>query len=121
MYEWRAGETVPDNHGLLLRDDLPAFMEELFSYSDLNPLLISEVDSFYTERNFEQIDSIDISNSLRSYYNHISNLSLENIERLSAKEKSYYKKYLNQINWTIFKICSIFYRKVFIIITVIIY
>lgn len=80
-----------------LEEEIPIFVKELYDYSNLDPIYINKVDSFYEERNFELIDSADLSNSLNDYYT----LSIKLLEKkgksLSPNEKSYYKKLLNQI------------------------
>ena len=49
------------------------------------------------DRNFEQIDSKNLSHTLREYYSIVSEMLKNQSEQLTESEKSYYKKAMNQI------------------------
>jgi hypothetical protein len=64
----------------------------------LDPLYVNNLDSFYEERNFEVIDSTNLSHTLREYYSLNLKLLKENVKFLAPNEKAYYKIILNKIN-----------------------
>jgi len=77
---------------------VPQFVQDMFDDSDLEPLFIEEIRNYYQQRNFEVHDIMDYSNTLKDYYStNLKKLS-ESVKELSKKEKSYYKKLLNQIS-----------------------
>ena len=86
------GETVK------LEDKIPIFIKEIYELSDLDPIFHDSVSLYYEERNFEVIDSINLSNTLKEYYSLNLKLLKENIKSLSPSEKSYYKTILNKIS-----------------------
>lgn len=79
-------------------DNPPVFVKELFEFSKLEPLHTEQFIKYYEERNFEFIDKIDLSFTLREYYSANSQMLKERSKSLSPNEKSYYKKILNQIS-----------------------
>jgi ubiquinone/menaquinone biosynthesis C-methylase UbiE len=81
-----------------LVEDPPIFVQELFEFSKLEPLYKEKLIPYYEERNFELVDSIDLSFTLKEYYVTNSMMLKERIKTLSPNEKSYYKKILNQIS-----------------------
>ena len=81
-----------------LVEDPPIFVKELFEFSKLEPLYKEKFIPYYEERNFELVDSIDLSFTLREYYITNSMMLNERMKTLSPNEKSYYKKILNQIS-----------------------
>lgn len=81
-----------------LTKEYPSFVKNIFDDSDILPLLNDNCSSYYTERNFSVLYEEDLSSSLKSFYEKTSDALKENINRLNAKEKSYYKKLLNKIN-----------------------
>ena len=64
----------------------------------MEPLYKEELVPYYEERNYELIDSIDLSFTLRDYYMANANMLKERERALTENEKSYYKKILNQIS-----------------------
>lgn len=76
----------------------PIFVKELFEFSQLIPLHKDKLIPYYEERNFELIDSIDLSFTLREYYGLNSKMLDERSRTLTSNEKSYFKKILNQIS-----------------------
>ena len=81
-----------------LEDKIPIFIKEIYELSDLDPIFHDSVSIYYEERNFEVIDSINLSNTLKEYYSLNLKLLKENIKSLSPSEKSYYKTILNKIS-----------------------
>ena len=81
-----------------LEDKIPIFIKEIYELSDLDPIFHDSVSLYYEERNFEVIDSINLSNTLKEYYSLNLKLLKENIKSLSPSEKSYYKTILNKIS-----------------------
>ena len=81
-----------------LKREIPVFIKDILNSSDLDPLFVEELEKYYTDRNFEVIDSKDFSYTLKEFY--IKNAELLKIKSkdLSDSEKSYYKKLLNQIS-----------------------
>jgi len=81
-----------------LQDKIPNFVRELFEYSNLDPMDIKQLLPYYEERNFELVDSIDLTKTMKEYYQSNIELLKNKINSLSQSEKSYYKKILNQIS-----------------------
>lgn len=80
-----------------LQNTIPTFVKDIFETSDIDPIEKKDLEKFYTERNFVVSDSKDLSKSLREFYLSVAELSKSKMKDLSENEKSYYKKYLNQI------------------------
>jgi len=80
-----------------LKNTIPTFVAELFERANLEPLNKDEFFNYYLERKFELVDSVDLSNSLKEYYNANIKLLNEKVKSLASNEKSYYKKVVNQI------------------------
>ncbi len=81
-----------------LAENSPIFVKKLFEFSKLEPLYQEQLIPYYEERNFELIDSIDLSFTLREYYSINTKMLNERVKSLSSNEKSYYKRILNQIS-----------------------
>ena len=81
-----------------LEDKIPNFIKEIYDLSNLDPLYSNNLNSFYEERNFEIIDSTNLSHTLREYYSLTLKLLKDNVKFLAPNEKAYYKKLLNKIN-----------------------
>ncbi|HEX9253858.1 MAG TPA: methyltransferase domain-containing protein [Ignavibacteriaceae bacterium] len=81
-----------------LTKDYPPFVRNIFETSDILPLLNENCSSYYTERKFTILYEEDLSSSLKSFYENTSELLDINIDKLTDKEKSYYKKLLNKIS-----------------------
>jgi ubiquinone/menaquinone biosynthesis C-methylase UbiE len=87
-----AGEIV------LLKENPPAFINNIWESSELKPLSIGEFEKYYEERGFEILDKKDLSYTLREFYQ-LSEKKLSNeAGNLSEQEKSYYKKLLKKIS-----------------------
>ncbi len=81
-----------------LEEFVPQFVQDIFNMSEIDPLCCGKIEKFYTDRNFEIIDKQDYSNTLKEYYSLNLKKLAENEDELSEKEKSYYKKIINQLS-----------------------
>ncbi|MCB9208149.1 MAG: methyltransferase domain-containing protein [Ignavibacteriales bacterium] len=81
-----------------LEEEIPNFVKDIVESSNLSPLNKNEIEKYYFDRNFELIDSIDLSNTLADYYKISSEQLSKSEKNLSENEKSYYKKLLNKIS-----------------------
>ncbi len=81
-----------------LKKNIPAFVNNMFNESNLQPLFIDDVESYYAERKFELTESYDLSFTLKEYYSGILNKVRKAEGGLTSQEKSYYKKLLNRIH-----------------------
>ena len=81
-----------------LEKEIPPFVNDIFESSALNPLHIDEINSFYAQRGWEILKSHDYSYTLKEYYSGNLNQLDKSTQDLSEREKSYYKKLLNQIS-----------------------
>lgn len=76
----------------------PAFIKDIFDSSDILPLVHKECSLYYEERKFVLLYEQDLSSSLKSFYENAATELKANIDNLSEREKSYYKKLLNKIS-----------------------
>lgn len=81
-----------------LTENIPKFVWDIFESSELNPFTKEDLFSFYKERKFEFIDSVNLSYTLKEYYKENLNLLNENISKLNSNEKSYFKGILSKIS-----------------------
>ena len=81
-----------------LKEFVPQFVQDIFNMSDLDPLYVDNLEKFYTDRNFIIVDKQDYSETLKEYYSLNLEKLRETIGELSEKEKSYYKKIINQLS-----------------------
>ncbi len=81
-----------------LQEDLPQFILDIYDSSELDPLLVDNIESYYTERNFEILESKNLSFTLTDYYSKSLFELKKSIVDLSEKEKSYYKKIIKMIS-----------------------
>jgi len=81
-----------------LQSEAPIYVEEIFENSDINPMLRNELEKYYSDRNLELIDQLDISFTLNEYYSTNENMLRKRIVDLTENEKSYYKKLVNKIS-----------------------
>ncbi len=81
-----------------LQNELPNFVAEIFNYSEINPLLETEITKYYESRNFEIIAQKDLSYTLKEYYSTNINRLKTTEKKLSEEEKTYYKKLLKKIS-----------------------
>lgn len=78
--------------------DYPPFVKNIFDASDIHPLLNDTCTDYYKERKFSVLYEEDLSSSLTSFYENAVRTLDESFDRLTDKEKSYYKKLLNKIS-----------------------
>lgn len=81
-----------------LANNDPTFIKDIFDSSDILPLNHDECSKYYEGKNFEVRYEQDLSSSLKNFYETVEHELKENIDKLSGKEKSYYKKILNKIS-----------------------
>jgi len=81
-----------------LQEDLPQFILDIYDSTDLEPLLATEIEKYYTERNFEIVDKKDLSFTLTDYYSKSLAELKKSVVDLADNEKSYYKKLINMIS-----------------------
>ena len=81
-----------------LKENLPQFVLDIFDSSDLEPLHINNIESYYQERKFEIIDKKDLSFTLNDYYTKSLYELKKSVKDLEENEKSYYKKIINMIS-----------------------
>ena len=81
-----------------LEKSVPQFVRDIFESSELDPLYKDEVLNYYLQRNFEEIDSQNLSDTLKEYYS--SNISLLKQQEgtFNSSEKSYLKTILNKLS-----------------------
>lgn len=78
--------------------EYPPFVKNIFDASDIHPLLNDTCTDYYKERKFSVLYEEDLSSSLTSFYENAVRTLDESFDRLTDKEKSYYKKLLNKIS-----------------------
>ena len=78
--------------------EVPGFVKDIWEHSGISPLNEMELGKYYTSKGFEIQNEEDLSYTLGDFYSTGSNLLKQRIQDLSEKEKSYYKKLLNQIS-----------------------
>lgn len=83
---------------VLLEKKTPRYIDNLFEYSQMQPLFVDELEKFYLERGFKIMVSKNLSSTLREYYIIISSELENSIKLLSEEEISYYKKLISKIN-----------------------
>lgn len=81
-----------------LREDIPPFVQDIYDSSELEPLQATQIEKYYTERNFEVIDQKDLSFTLEEYYTKNLFELKKTVKELAENEKSYYKKLINMIS-----------------------
>ena len=81
-----------------LKKEYPVFIKDIFDASEIHPLLNDSCSDYYTERKFSVLHEQDLSSSLKNFYENASSALEMSIEKLTEKEKSYYKKLLNKIS-----------------------
>ncbi len=81
-----------------LKEELPQVILDIYDSSELEPLLASEIEEYYRERNFEIIEKKDLSFTLKDYYTKNLYELKKSIVNLSENEKSYYKKLIKMIS-----------------------
>lgn len=82
---------------VLLKEDPPRFVLDILETSALQPLISKKVNEFYVSKGLTVMDEKNISETLQDYYS-MNEQKLFSVKKdLSEKEKSYYKKLINQL------------------------
>lgn len=81
-----------------LREDSPVFIQDIWDANDLQPINIGKINEYYEERNFEILETKDLSDILKEYYRINEKMLPEAKDDLSEQEKSYYKKLLKRMS-----------------------
>ncbi|MBU1679079.1 MAG: class I SAM-dependent methyltransferase [Bacteroidetes bacterium] len=81
-----------------LQENAPPFVENIYSGSDLKPLFIDELETYYSTRDFQIVLKENFSATLHDYYSSNLEQLRKTIDELSDREKSYYKKLLNRLS-----------------------
>jgi SAM-dependent methyltransferase len=87
-----AGEIVS------LKSSSPKFVNDIWESGNILPLNSDDIKKYYAERNFEVVDTLDLSALLKDFYLESKNLLSNNIDTLSENEKAYYKKMLKRMS-----------------------
>ncbi len=80
------------------KEEPPSFVEEAWSNSGLFPLSENELKKVYIQKGFLILAEYDLSDTLKYFYTSSLKLLKENINSLSANEKSFHKKILNRFS-----------------------
>lgn len=96
---------VIKNDGILIVGEIikleklvPQFVQDMFSDSDLDPLLTDDIKNYYFQHGWDVQEIIDHSARLNEYYSTNLERLNKSLKELSDNEKSYYKKLINQIS-----------------------
>ncbi len=76
----------------------PRFMTDIWQASGIVPLSREKLYEFYLKNNFEILNSVDLSFTLKEFYSESQNRLKQMLKNISEHEKSYYKKLLNRIS-----------------------
>lgn len=76
-----------------LSEPVPAFVNDIWERSNLEPILSSEIKSFYENKGFYVMSEQDLSSTLKDYY---EKAQLE-VSSISKEEKEINKKYFSRI------------------------
>ena len=81
-----------------LQENLPPYILDIYDSSELEPLLVSNIETYYNERNFELIEKKDLSFTLTDYYSKNLYELKKSVVDMAENEKSYYKKLIKMIS-----------------------
>lgn len=81
-----------------LTNEVPVFVNDIWSNSNIVPLNINEINNYYSTRNFEIIDEVDLSKTLKDFYFIAKDFLRNKKDELSEEEKISYKKVLKKIS-----------------------
>ena len=81
-----------------LKPSPPKFVIDIWESGNILPLNSDDIKSYYEERKFEVIDTLDLSYHLKDFYLASKKLLSDNIDSLSENEKAYHKKMLKRMN-----------------------
>ncbi len=83
-----------------LRQETPAFMKDIWDKGDLSPIYINDIENFYTQNNFNLIESADISSTLKEFYKSaekkIQTSGKDDI--FSSEDKKLFKRFKHEVN-----------------------
>ncbi len=83
---------------ILLKENPPEFIKDIWHSSDLQPLSDEALDKYYEEKGFEILSKKDLSFTLREFYLLSEKMLSKETNELHEEEKSYYKKLLRKIS-----------------------
>lgn len=81
-----------------LKEEIPPFVDNIFSGSQLEPLFTEEIAGYYSKRNFNVLEEVDLTETLIEYYKTSADKLYDAKMELSENEKKYNKKLLNKIS-----------------------
>lgn len=79
-----------------LRPEMPRFIQDILLKSNLSPLTLLEIKSTYEKSSFDLIADIDLSTTLKMFFELARKQANKESLKLSDNEKSYHKKMLNR-------------------------
>jgi ubiquinone/menaquinone biosynthesis C-methylase UbiE len=79
------------------REDVPAFVTDMWKSSGLSPLSDSQIKDYYKGKNFELISEEDLTDTLREYYKRGKELIRTKIKFLSDDEAAFNQKLINRM------------------------
>ncbi len=83
-----------------LKKDAPVFMKDIWKSGNLSPIFIDEVEEFYKQNNFDPIDRVDLSSTLKDFYHSADRRisTAEKDEMFSSDDKKLLKKFKHEVN-----------------------
>ena len=83
-----------------LKEDAPVFIKDIWNAAKLSPLFINDVENFYTRNGFRLMESVDISSTLKEFYQSAEAKikSTEIDEMFSSEDKKLLKKFKHEVN-----------------------
>lgn len=79
------------------REDVPAFVTDMWKSSGLSPLSDSQIKDYYKGKNLELISEEDLTDTLREYYKRGKELIRTKIKFLSDEETAFNQKLINRM------------------------
>ncbi len=83
---------------LFKTDNPPVFIQDVFYSSGIEGLYLDTYQEYYKSKNFEIVETKDLSYTLNRFYKSMSNKLDESLKHLSEQEKSYHKKLIKKIS-----------------------
>jgi len=81
-----------------IKKEPPAFITDIWESGNVIPVFAEVLESFYLQRKFEIINTLNLSDTLKEFYTNSKSILYEGINSLSDNEKSYYKKILKRMS-----------------------
>jgi SAM-dependent methyltransferase len=75
----------------------PQFVKDVWDQSNLSPMITDKINTYYKDKGFNIIESIDLTDSLREFYTLSKELLKESTAELSKEEIKFYRKSLNKM------------------------